>query len=91
MRTTALWKFVDIMTTALVALLIALLFTWWVGAIVLVLGLGLVFRPGYQRAIYRGVDAEDEKSAKELLEWNEWEVTHGPSAPGIANPSHQDE
>lgn len=84
-------KVADVLVTALIALVIGLLFPWWAGAIVLALGFGLLFRSGRQRAIYRGVAAEDGKSTKDLLEWNEWEVTHGPSAPGIANPSHRDD
>lgn len=91
MRVPAVWKIADILVIAFIATVIGLLFSWWAGAIVLVLGFGLVVRPGRQRAIYRGVAPEDEKSTKNLLEWNEWEVTHGPSAPGIANPSHRDD
>lgn len=91
MRNVSAWKYADALLTALIALVIGLLFPWWAGAVVFVLGLALVFRPGRQRAIYRGVASEDEKSAKDLLEWNEWEVTHGPSAPGIANPSRRDD
>ncbi len=89
MNSIAARKISDILVTVLIALAIGLLFSWWAGASVLVLGYVLVFRPGCQRAIHRGVVPEDEKSAKDLLEWNEWEVTHGPSAPGIANPSHR--
>ncbi|WP_275096153.1 hypothetical protein [Sedimenticola hydrogenitrophicus] len=91
MKSVVAWKIADALVVALIALVIGLLFPWWAGAIVLALGFGLVFRPGRQRAIYRGVDSEDGKSAKDLVEWNEWEVTHGPSAPGIANPSRRDD
>ncbi len=87
----AVWKIADILVTTFIALVIGLLFPWWAGAVVFVLGLALVFRPGRQRAIHRGVAPEDGKSSNDLLEWNEWEVTHGPSAPGIANPSHRDD
>lgn len=91
MTITAVWKIADILVTVLIALVIGLLFPWWAGAIVLVLGFGLIYRPERRRAINRGVAPEDEQSAKDLLEWNEWEVTHGPSAPGISNPSHRDD
>lgn len=77
--------------TALIALVIGLLFPWWAGAVVFVLGLALVFKQVRREAVERHAAPENEKSAEELLEWNEWEVTHGPSAPGVTNPSHRDD
>lgn len=85
------WRFADALVTALIALVLGLLFSWWAGVAVVGLGVVLVFRSGRHKAPLQRPTAETENAAKDLLEWNEWEVTHGPSAPGIANPSRRDD
>ena len=84
-------NFADFLVTAFIALVIGLLFSWWAGAIAFWLGLELLFRPSGQWAPWQHTLPEDEKTAKELLEWNAWEVTYGPSAPGIANPTRRED
>ena len=84
------WKVTDIMVACLIALAIGALFSWWASAVVFGLGLILIFRSRHYEASLQHSIAEDEKAAKDLLEWNEWEVTYGPSAPGIANPGRRD-
>ncbi len=84
------WKMADILIACLIALVIGVLFSWWASAVVFGLGLILIFRSRHYEASLQHSIAEDEKAAKDLLEWNEWEVTYGPSAPGIANPGRRD-
>lgn len=84
------WKTADILIACLIALVIGVLFSWWASAVVFGLGLILIFGSRHYEASLQHSIAEDEKAAKDLLEWNEWEVTYGPSAPGIANPGRRD-
>lgn len=84
------WRIADGFMIALVALIIGSLFTWWTGCIVFMVGLVLIVRPRIRDASLQLMTSEDPKSAEELLEWHQWEVTHGPSASGIANPSQRD-
>jgi len=44
MRTLSTWKIADALVTALIALVIGLLFAWWAGAAVFLLGLAAVLR-----------------------------------------------
>lgn len=83
-------KMADILIACLIALVIGVLFSWWASAVVFWLGLILIFRSRHYEASLQHSIAEDEKAAKDLLEWNEWEVTYGPSDPGIANPGRRD-
>ncbi len=44
MGTLPVWKITDTLVTALIALVVGLLFTWWIGAAVFLLGLAAVLR-----------------------------------------------
>lgn len=79
------------MVAMLISLVIGLLFVWWIGVIVFVIGLTVIFGFRRREVVEQCSIPEDEQATKELLDWNEWEVTHGPSAPGIANPSRRDD
>lgn len=75
----------------LVTVIIGMQFPWWAGSLVLiVICLALFLVPRRQKVIRKRIATGDEKAAKDLLEWNEGEVTHGPTAPGISNPSRRD-
>lgn len=90
---TAAWKMADIVVTGLIALVLGVLFFWWVGAVVFLLGLALVLRPKSPavKAAWQRMTPEEEKaSQRSLQEWTDWEATHGPNASGLANPSRQD-
>ncbi len=44
MRSVTAWKLADALVVALIALVIGLLFAWWIGAVVFLLGLAAVLR-----------------------------------------------
>lgn len=68
----AIRKFADTIVTVPIALVIGLLFTWWAGAAVFMMGLALVFKPGRRLATWRRVAPEDEKTIQE----DEWYYYH---------------
>ncbi|MBK9132447.1 MAG: hypothetical protein IPM20_12525 [Gammaproteobacteria bacterium] len=43
MKSPAVWKITDILVTALITLVIGLLFAWWSGVVVFLAGLALIF------------------------------------------------
>ena len=92
MRTT-IRKTADIMVAGLIAIVIGLLFSWWVAMAVFLFGLAIILRPkrsAIEPPWRQMASEEDEVGLRSLQEWTDCEVTHGPSAPGLSNPSRQD-
>lgn len=73
MRILALWKIADILVTALIALVMGLLFAWWTGVVVFLAGLALIFRTkrkGPMR-LYNGRASDRRESGDWLEEWHD--------------------
>ena len=87
------WKIADILVMGLIAIVIGVLFPWWAGLAAFLIGLSFMIRPKasiVEPVWSRGNQEEEKTSQQSLRELTDWEVTHGPSAPGLANPSRQD-
>lgn len=84
-------KIANAVVIAFAAVISSYLFVWWLGCAVLLLGVVFLFRPEPVDASLQPESSKDEKADQELLKWHEREVTRGPSAPGIANPSRRDD
>lgn len=65
---TAAWKMADIVVTGLIALVLGVLFSWWVGATVFLLGLAIVLRPKPLRPSWLSRKAPGRSTDEE----NEW-------------------
>jgi len=81
MRTPAVWKIADILVTALIALVIGTLFSWWIGAAVFLIGLVIVFRQIDKRPSLLSPKRqimEEEESGEWLEEWHDdmrrWQI-----------------
>lgn len=86
-------KVADVIVTALIALVLGFLFSWWLGVLVFLLACTWVIwhRPLEMEATgLRSSTEGREASQQSLVEWMEEEVTYGPSAPGLSNPSQRD-
>lgn len=73
MRSVAVWKIADILVTALIALVMGLLFAWWTGMVVFFAGLVLIFRTkrkGPMR-LYNGRASDRRESGDWLEEWHD--------------------
>ncbi len=81
MRTPAVWKIADILVTALIALVIGTLFSWWIGAAVFLIGLVIVYRQINKRPSLLSPKRqimEEEESGEWLEEWHDdmrrWQI-----------------
>jgi len=82
----------DVLVISLIALALGLLFPWWVGAGVFMLGVTVSLTRRHTKHTGLCMTPEEKRSYQQSLrEWNEWEDTHGPSAPGISNPSRRED
>ena len=73
MRYVAATKIVDAMVTALIALVMGLLFAWWTGVAVLLAGLALIFRTKRKGPIrlYKERASDRRESGEWLEEWHD--------------------
>lgn len=73
MRTKIIWKISDILVTALIALVIGLLFAWWTGVVVFFAGLVLIFRTKRKgpMSLYNGRASDRRESGEWLEEWHD--------------------
>ncbi len=73
MRSVTARKIVDAMVTALIALVIGLLFAWWSGVVVFLAGLALIFRTKRKdpMRLYKERDSDRRESGEWLEEWHD--------------------
>jgi O-antigen/teichoic acid export membrane protein len=75
------WKMVDILVACLIALVTGALFSWWMGAVVFLIGLVIVFRQMNKRPSLLSPKRqimEEEGSGEWLEEWHDdmrrWQI-----------------
>jgi len=73
MRYVAARKIADILVTALIALVMGLLFAWWTGVVVFFAGLVLIFRTKRKGPIrlYKERTSDRRESGEWLEEWHD--------------------
>jgi hypothetical protein len=73
MRAPAVWIIADVLVTALVALVMGLLFSWWTGMVVFLAGLALILRTKGQgpTRLYKERISHGSESGEWLEEWHD--------------------
>jgi hypothetical protein len=73
MGTLSAWKITDVLVTALIALVMGLLFAWWTGVAVFLAGLALIFRTKRKGPIrlYKEQASDRRESGEWLEEWHD--------------------
>ena len=73
MRNATNWKIADILVTALIALVMGLLFAWWAGVVVFLAVLALIFRTKRKGPVrlYKERTSDRRESEEWLDEWHD--------------------